>query len=143
MIFRFRYTGWGWVSLTSVVAATLISLIAGLGFGTEKFGEKFGWLAAGILMLVAAGLHHLLAMTLNSTVTPQGRVWHNRNTFTGMPMQLSGTLPFVAFALIGVAVSIGEWTSALVGLIFFVVAFVALLAVAFRLHGQGGLRRRA
>jgi hypothetical protein len=132
---RFSYTGWGWVSVASVFAATLFSLIAGFAIG----GSNFGWLVAAVIMLAAGGLHHLLARALNSTVTPQGRVWHNRHTLNRMPMQVSGSITFFAFALLGLAVAIGQWTYAFVGVLFFVVALVALF---FLMLGSPFSRRR-
>jgi hypothetical protein len=135
----FSYRGWGLLSPFALLVVVLVSLFAGFAIAGSTV---FSWLVMAAILLVAGGLHHLLAMSVNSDATPQGRVWHNRNTLNGLPIQYSGTVPFIAFALIGVAVAIGQWTTGLVGLGFFLVAFVALMILGRRFYRQQVSRNR-
>jgi hypothetical protein len=64
-------------------------------------------------------------------------VWHNRNTVNGLPTQVMGAVGYLAFALIFVAIAIGHWITGIVGVVFFVVAFVALLVAGRRLYRRG------
>jgi hypothetical protein len=82
------------------------------------FPDAFPSPAAGVViaavLLVTAPVHWWIGRALNSTVTPQGRVWHDSHTYFGAPIQ-KGVGVNIAFALIAVSIAAGAATSPIVG----------------------------
>ncbi|WP_433177221.1 hypothetical protein [Actinoallomurus sp. CA-150999] len=75
------YRGHGWLSFGMLFAAPfpLAGVLSLTGLPIV--------VAAVASFLAGAAVNYLVGIHLNSTVTPQGRVFHNRHEFMGAPMQ--------------------------------------------------------
>jgi hypothetical protein len=113
-VFYVRFSGAGWLSLLIIFASLILGVcLGGMLFGGDGPGPAAGLVVAATL-LATAPLHWRIGAALNSVQTPQGRVWHDRHTLYGAPMQRAAGA-HVAFALIAVAIVVGATTSPLVG----------------------------
>ncbi|HEY7069564.1 MAG TPA: hypothetical protein VH479_05605 [Acidimicrobiales bacterium] len=90
----------------------------GVGVAGNLFPDDFPSPAAGVViaavLLLTAPVHWWIGRALNSTMTPQGRVWHDRHTYFGAPIE-KGVWVNVGFALIAVSIAAGAATSPIVG----------------------------
>jgi hypothetical protein len=136
----FSYTRWGWV--TPFMCALFV--LGGLVLGFRITGEP-GWatLIGAAVLVVTCGLHYLLGLAANSTVTPEGRVWHDRSTVSGVPMQVMGIIVNLVFALLLVAIALGHWTTGAVGVLFFLVVAVGAAVFAVRGMRRAGTRKES
>ena len=109
-----RFTGAG--CLAPLIAIGCVFL--GVAVAGNLFPDAFPSPAAGVViaavLLVTAPVHWWIGRALNSTVTPQGRVWHDSHTYFGAPIQ-KGVGVNIAFALIAVSIAAGAATSPIVG----------------------------
>jgi hypothetical protein len=88
-------------------------------------------------LLATAPRHWLVGAALNSEQTPHGRVWQDRHTIYGVPMQRAAGVR-VAFALVAVAIVVGAATTPILGW-----AVVVLVPIAgFVTVGLRAERRR-
>ncbi|MEV0403191.1 hypothetical protein [Actinoallomurus sp. NPDC050550] len=93
------YRGHGWLSFPMLFVAPLplVAVLSSTGLPSV--------VAAVASFLAGAAVNYLVGSHLNSTVTPQGRVFHNRHEFMGAPMQnvswfIGGLLFLVAGATV-------------------------------------------
>jgi len=135
----YRFTGAGCLSPLIAVGC----VFAGLAVAGTLFPDDFPSPAAGVViaavLLVTAPIHWWVGRALNSTVTPQGRVWHDRHTYFGLPIQ-KGVGVNVAFALIAVSIAAGAATSPIVGWVILV--GTPVVAVVVRASRADGARLR-
>ncbi|WP_433477322.1 hypothetical protein ACQPZP_09835 [Spirillospora sp. CA-142024] len=75
------YRGHGWLSPLILFGAPLPLV------GVLSLTGLPAVVAAVPCFLAGAAVNHLVGVRLNSTVTPRGRVFHNRHEFMGAPMQ--------------------------------------------------------
>jgi hypothetical protein len=81
----FTFTGLGWVGPVLTVVAGMFSGFFGAAYVSPTFGGAMFCAAAGVLL--AAVISSLVGRTLNTRVTADGRVLHNRHTVDGLPLQ--------------------------------------------------------
>ncbi|MGI5205306.1 hypothetical protein ACQEU6_27460 [Spirillospora sp. CA-108201] len=93
------YRGHGWLSplILFGVSLLLVGVLSRTGLPII--------VTAVPCFLAGAAVNHLVGIRLNSTVTPRGRVFHNRHEFMGAPMQniswfVGGALFLVAGAVV-------------------------------------------
>src|SRR5690606_16052434 len=119
-----RFTGLGWLSLVLLAVSLGGSAVVAVT-AADAGGPALGIMA--LCLLAAAFVHRALARALNSTVTAEGRVWHDRHTLGGAPIQAL-TPVWVLLGLGCAAAEIGRHTSPVVGWVAFGVLVIASLA---------------
>ncbi|TDV48845.1 hypothetical protein [Actinophytocola oryzae] len=112
----------------------VVGAVGGGALGQSIGGERTGLLlGAGVGLVLVGFAYYPIARAANSTVTPTGRRWHNLNTIRGVPIQRYAAFnPGLGVAAI--AGAIGRATSAWLGFLFFLVAFVAAVVFYRRFH---------
>ncbi|RJQ80947.1 hypothetical protein D5S17_05870 [Pseudonocardiaceae bacterium YIM PH 21723] len=116
-----RSTGWGMASVLIWTLSVVLGIALSLGLDLVP--------SAGLAIALAMGLgavaNLLLAVRLNSTRTPQGRRWHNRNlvdSANNVTMQEYYPM-FLGFGALALAGAFAEWTRSMI-------AFVCCIALA-------------
>ncbi|GIJ26273.1 hypothetical protein Vqi01_14350 [Micromonospora qiuiae] len=134
-----RWTGLGWLGLLPVVPAFAGSLwlLSLVDASMEARVALFGPIFVGLSVLVTAPLGWLL----NSTRTPQGRVWHDRHTLYNLPLQYVGAV-YAIPALILVSLGLGRGWHPIAGWVFFAISAVAVMTLIIWLTGRSDRRRR-
>src|SRR4029450_11711086 len=130
-----RFTGAG--CLAPLIAIGCVFL--GAAVAGNLFPDAFPSPAAGVViaavLLVTAPVHWWIGRALNSTVTPQGRVWHDSHTYFGAPIQ-KGAGVNTPSPLTAVSTPAGGATSPIVGWAILVgTPIVAWLVWASRADG--------
>lgn len=120
-----RWTGLGWLApvlfvLTLCGGSTIVGSAAPDGFPVPG--------SVALATLLGGAAHWLVGRSLNSTVTPQGRVWHDRHTYFEAPFQRAAGL-YLLVALVATAVAVGQLSSPAVGWAVFLGLPVAGLIV--------------
>jgi len=129
------WSGWGW--LTLVIGFGSLVLGTWLGGPVDDGWGKVLLLEVGLL--VGAVLNLLLAMSVNSRRTPNGRVWVQDHTLWRIPVQ-GHTVSFLALMWLTLAVSAGRLIAPAAG--WAVVAVTAALGVAALVRHRGLRARR-
>jgi len=138
---RFRYTGAGWLAPLLVLASLVIAVVVAAVVAPDDFPGAAAGLVIAAVLLILAPVVWLVGWLLNSERTPQGRVWHNRHTYNGTPLQFaSWILP--VFALVAVSIVVGASTVPVVGvLVFLAGGTIGVMAVVRRARRLGVTRR--
>ena len=134
-----RWTGLGWLGLVPMVPAFGVSLwlLSLVDVSMETRVGLFGPLFVGLSVLVTAPLGSLL----NSTRTPQGRLWHDRHTLYDLPLQYVGAV-YAIPALVLVSLALGRGWHPVAGWAFFAISSVAVISLIVWLKGRSDRRRR-
>lgn len=120
-----KWTGHGYLMVVLIFAIILTSFYVGNTFT----GSVSLLVTAGVMVLLTP-LHLLLGWGLNSKRTPAGRLWNERHTCFGLPVQY-GFIPQLVFALGIASIALGQLTSPLYGWLLFIGVPVVTL-VGFR-----------
>ena len=119
------FGGRGWLTYVVMLPAFALS---GLLVNTLHVpGDHVVWI--GLSWAVVGGaLQWTLGRALNSTRSPDGRIWHDTHTTAGQPMQdCTGVHVFLGLTI--VAIRTGQLTSPLVGWLLFAAAIAVSLFV--------------
>lgn len=134
-----RWTGLGWLGLLPIVPvfAGSLWLLSLVDVSMEARVGLFGPISVGLSVVVTAPLGWLL----NSGRTPQGRLWHDRHTLYGLPLQYCGVV-YAIPALIFSSLALGRGWHPIAGWGLFAVSAVAVIALTVWLKGRSDRRRR-
>lgn len=135
-MFERRYEGYGMAATGALFALFVVGLGVGGMTGSAVIGGTTGLLVgAGTALILAGPVYWLGARSINSTMTPDGRVWHNESTINSIPVQR-----FAAFnPALGVALytgAIGRVTAGWFGCLLFTAAVIAAVVLYQRFHRQ-------
>jgi len=138
---RFEYTGRGLMTLWFVIFAVPISF--GVGMLASGYSTAGALIVGSLCFAFLAQIHGFIARGLNSERTPHGRVWHNRHTLNGAPIQnITWVLVFAA----GIGVMIGlwmiSWLAAVGGVVAVLILTIAGSSYVENLRQQNGLGDR-
>jgi len=138
---RFRSTGAGWLAPVLILVSLALAVVVAYVVAPDHFPSAAAGLVMAAVLLIMAPLVWLVGWLLNSERTPQGRVWHNRHTYDGTPLQFaSWILP--VFGLIAVSVVVGASTVPVVGvLVFLAGGTIGVMTVVRRARRLGVTRR--
>ena len=137
---RMTWTGVGCVTPLLLVLTVNLAVLGALTVG-EGVGARLTFAA---VFLAGAALHRAFAWAVNSKATPEGRVWTDRHTYGGVPVE-KFTPVWVLVGLAALATVVAALTTTLVGWLAFGALVVgALLAWTSRREGKvlAGLRDR-
>ncbi|HLZ81733.1 MAG TPA: hypothetical protein VKP04_08885 [Ktedonobacteraceae bacterium] len=129
-----RWTGLGWLTPLLVLGSFFGGIYGGILL-TGKSNILAALFVGMGLMALLSPLHWLLGLALNSEMKLSGRVWHNRHTSFGNPIQYG----FVTQLLIALTVEsfmLGNLTSPLYGWLLFGGSLVLGLIFAIKMDWQ-------
>jgi hypothetical protein len=124
-VIRFTYTGAGWLTPVMNVMAFFVGLLVATRFTVSVAGVAS---CVAATYLVTAVVHSRLARALNSHAAEGGRIWHERHTVNGVPMEGWDFLP-VVLALLCVPVILGGLVGGVAAIVLALVAYLAIGAV--------------
>src|SRR5215831_10933667 len=139
---RSQYTGAGCLAPLMLLASVVLAVVAAYLVAPDHFPGPAAGLVIAAVLLVMTPVVYFVGWTLNSKRGPEGRVWHNRHTYEGTPVQFaSWVLPVLA--LIAASVVVGAVTTPALGVVAFLVGgYFGVRAVFRRARKMGVSTRR-